>query len=95
LITDILAMQDKIGEAIQTQHELYDHWTMSSFDFFSYFLERSMVFYRIAKLCDKKGDRQQAILYYQKALHQWKHADEDLPELIDVKARLAQLSGEN
>ena len=63
--------------------------------FFDYFLERSMVHYRIAQLYEKTGNREQAISNYQKAVDQWKNADDDLPELLDAKVRLTELSGEN
>jgi hypothetical protein len=53
-----------------------------------------MVHYLVAQLYEKKGDRQQAILYYQRALDQWKNADEDMPEPHDARARLAKLKGE-
>jgi tetratricopeptide (TPR) repeat protein len=41
------------------------------------------------------GDEPRAIEYYEKALDQWKHADEDLPELIDTRNRLANLRTSN
>ena len=60
-------------------------------DFFSYFLERSRVYYNIAKLYERMGESSQAIECYEKAINQWKNADEDLPEKIDAKKRLANL----
>jgi tetratricopeptide (TPR) repeat protein/predicted Ser/Thr protein kinase len=62
-------------------------------DYFDYFDERSKVNFHLAKLYEKKGEPSKAIEYYSKALEQWKHADEDLPELIEAKTRLARLSG--
>jgi tetratricopeptide (TPR) repeat protein len=47
--------------------------------------------FRLAKLYEKKGETSKAIEYYSKALAQWKHADENLPELIEAKTRLAKL----
>ena len=61
---------------------------------FDYFYERSKVNFRLAKLYEKKGETAKAMEYYAKALAQWKHADEDLPELIEARARLAKLRGE-
>ena len=39
----------------------------------------------------KKGNYEQAMIYYKEFLNIWKDADEDLPELIDVKSRLPKL----
>jgi serine/threonine protein kinase len=44
--------------------------------------------YRLAKLYEQKGWPGKAIEQYEKFLEIWKDADEDLPELIDAKARL-------
>jgi len=38
-----------------------------------------------------KGDKQKAIENTEKFLELWKEADEDLPDLIDAKERLARL----
>jgi serine/threonine protein kinase/tetratricopeptide (TPR) repeat protein len=56
------------------------------------FLPKSI--YLEGKIHEKKGDRVKAIESYEKLLDMWKDADEDLPELIDAKARLAKLEGE-
>ena len=40
----------------------------------------------------KKGDHNLALKNYKKNLDIWKNADNDLPELIDAKKRLAKLS---
>jgi serine/threonine protein kinase/tetratricopeptide (TPR) repeat protein len=52
-------------------------------------------YFKLAKLYEERGKLNKAIENYQKFLEIWKNADEGLPELIDVKARLAKLSGEN
>ena len=52
-------------------------------------------FYLLGKLCEKKGDKAQAIKSYEKLLELWKNADRDLPELIDTQARLIRLKGNN
>jgi hypothetical protein len=41
------------------------------------------------------GDAPKAIEYYEKALDQWKNADENHPELIDTKARMAKFESSN
>ncbi len=48
-------------------------------------------FYLLGQIYEKKGNKQRAIENYTKLLHLWKDADEDLPELIDTKARLVKL----
>jgi len=45
----------------------------------------------LGKIYEKKGDTQLAIQNYEKFLDLWKNADEDLPDLIDAKKRLAKL----
>jgi len=45
--------------------------------------------YRLAKLYDAKGLKEQARGEYQKLLEHWKDADAGIPELIDAKKRLA------
>jgi tetratricopeptide (TPR) repeat protein len=47
--------------------------------------------YRLAKLYEEKSMTEKAITRYEKFLEIWKNADEDLPELIDAKKRLANL----
>ena len=47
--------------------------------------------YNLGKIYEKKGNYEQAIIYYQKFLNIWKDADDDLPELIDAKSRFAKL----
>jgi len=44
--------------------------------------------YRLAKLYDSKGLKEQAKGEYQKLLEHWKDADPGIPELIDAKKRL-------
>ncbi|MCH6559742.1 tetratricopeptide repeat-containing protein, partial [candidate division KSB1 bacterium] len=48
-------------------------------------------FHLLGKIYEKKGDHQPAIKNYEKFLDLWKDADEDLPDLIDAKKRLAKL----
>jgi hypothetical protein len=47
----------------------------------------------MGKIYEEKGDTKSAIRSYQKFLDLWKNADEDLPDLIDAKKRLAGLKG--
>jgi tetratricopeptide (TPR) repeat protein len=44
--------------------------------------------YRLAKLYDAKGLKEQARGEYQKLLEHWKDADPGIPELVDAKKRL-------
>jgi tetratricopeptide (TPR) repeat protein len=47
--------------------------------------------YELAKLYEEKGSKVKAIEQYEKFLEIWKDADENLPEPIDAKNRLAKL----
>jgi len=47
--------------------------------------------YRLAKLYDATGLKEQARGEYQKLLEDWKDADPGIPELVDAKVRLAAL----
>jgi tetratricopeptide (TPR) repeat protein len=47
--------------------------------------------YRLAKLYEEKGMREEAKKEYARFLELWRDADSDRPELADAKARLAQL----
>ena len=47
--------------------------------------------YILGKLYEKKGNYEQAMIYYQNFLDIWKDADNDLPDLIDAKSRLTKL----
>lgn len=47
--------------------------------------------YRLAKLYESKGLKEQARAEYQRLLEDWKDADPGIPELVDTKARLAAL----
>ena len=50
-------------------------------------------FYLLGKIYQKSGDTNLAIKNYEKFLELWKDADQDLPDLIDAKKRLANLKG--
>ncbi len=47
--------------------------------------------YRLGKLYETKGLKEQARTEYQKLLEDWKDADPGIPELVDAKKRLAAL----
>ena len=49
--------------------------------------------YSLAKLYEEKNRQGKAIEQYKRFLEIWKDADEELPDLIDAKERLAQLRG--
>ncbi len=49
------------------------------------------IFYLLGKIHEKKGDLKLALENYGKFLEMWKDADEDLPDLIDAKARYKRL----
>ena len=87
----IREQQETYDAAVRLLLGLYDNWILSNNYFFSYFLERSRVYYRVAGLYEKQGNIKQAVLFYEKALEQWKHADKDLPEVVDARVRLVRL----
>lgn len=60
-------------------------------DAFDYYYERGIIDYRLGKLYERRGDPQQAAARYAQFIAQWKHADANLPELADAKARLARV----
>ena len=47
--------------------------------------------YQLGKIYEEKGEFEKAIQYYESFLDIWQEADKDLPDLIDAKARLANL----
>jgi hypothetical protein len=51
-------------------------------------------FYLLGLVNEALNEQAAAIKAYQDLLEIWKEADEDLPELIDAKSRLARLIGE-
>jgi len=71
---------------IQTINEL-------SFGFRACYLPKS--YYLLGKSYEKLNDIDSAKKYYHKFLDMWKNADEDLPDLIDAKKRLANLTEGN
>ncbi len=86
---------DKAVEAVrrlQSIHSNFSHWDV---DAPVYLVERAIYFsksfYLLGKIYEKKGDNELAIQNYEKFLDLWKDADEDLPDLIDAKKRLAKL----
>ncbi len=77
-------------ETIHTAQRIYIHYFGPArwrFDFYP------RGFYLLGKIYEKKGDQKLAIENYEKFLDLWKDADEDLPDLIDAKERLAKLRG--
>jgi tetratricopeptide (TPR) repeat protein len=51
-------------------------------------------FYQLGKINERRGDRVKAIDYYKKFLDLWKDGDPGLPEVEDVRKRLAGLRGQ-
>ncbi|MFQ5865328.1 MAG: protein kinase [bacterium] len=92
----ILALMGNYEEAVKGYKNFYNfvESRVSGIggNFFDYYYERSRVPYNLARIYDQMGDTTKAVEYYSKTLDQWKNADADLPELLDAKARLVQLT---
>ena len=59
----------------------------------AHWLAHSKGLYVLGKIYEKKGDPKLAVENYEKFLNLWKDADNDLPDLLDAKARLGKLKG--
>ncbi len=78
---------DRAKESLIQIQSLYDN----SLGVRAVYYPKSM--YLLGRIYEKKGEKELAIANFEKFLDLWKEADEDLPELIDAKARLAKLKG--
>lgn len=76
---------DNAKESLLRLHTVDDN----SYGFRAVFYPKS--FYLLGKIYMKQGKKKLAIENYEKFLELWKEADEDLPDLIDAKKRLAAL----
>jgi len=89
--------KDALGQAYHQAGELdkaiaeYERITRFDPDNMDRRLIHPKYHYRLAKLYEEKGLMDKAIERYEKFLGFWKDADEDRPELIDARARLAKL----
>ena len=87
---------DQAIEAVTRLQGIHSNFARWNVDAPLYILELAIYlpksFYLLGKIYEKKGDTQLAIENYEKFLDLWKDADEDLPDLIDAKERLARLT---
>ncbi|MBI4810426.1 MAG: hypothetical protein HY800_03100 [Ignavibacteriales bacterium] len=92
----LVQLQDKI-KALDLYDETYNFIlarnSFSGGDLFDFYLERSKLDYYKAKMYEHFGEKAEAIKYYEKAIYDWRNADKDYVNLVDVKARLAILRG--
>jgi predicted negative regulator of RcsB-dependent stress response len=79
-------LDDAIKSLLQIQT-----WYDNNYGLRSVFYPKS--FLLLGQIYERKGDKKLAIENYEKLLHFWKDADQDLFEVIDTKARLAKLRG--
>jgi len=66
-------------------------YAMVGGDFLDFWLERSKLDYYKAKTFEQFGDKNEAIRFYRKAVHNWRNADKDYPPYVEAKQRLAIL----
>ncbi len=87
-----LYIQERYKEA---KYELYKLKATDEPNFFKLDCEFAFAYprtlYLLGKIHEELDEKQEAIETYQKFLHIWKNADEDLPEKIDAQKRLANL----
>jgi serine/threonine protein kinase/predicted Zn-dependent protease len=76
---------DRAAELLRHLQTVYDN----RYGFRAVYYPKS--FYLLGRIYEKKGERKLAIENYETLLNLWKDADQDLPELIEAKARLAAL----
>ena len=76
---------DKAAESLLQLQAVYDN----AWSFRGAYYPKS--FYLLGKIYEKKGDTKLATEHYEKFLELWKNADEDLPELLNARARHARL----
>ena len=82
---------EKAIEALHRMQRIYWAGTRLVSSFRAEFYPKS--FYLLGKIYEKQGDKQLAIESYEKFFNLWRHADKDLPELLEAKVRLAELKG--
>ena len=96
LIAEIEALNGRFEKAVQILKKFRDAVTLKNRymggDNLDFLIARSHVYYNLAELYEKKGDKSPAIDYFTKTIDEWKYADNNLAELIDAKLQLARLS---
>jgi tetratricopeptide (TPR) repeat protein/predicted Ser/Thr protein kinase len=65
--------------------------TMMGGDPFEFWIEQSKLDYYEGRMYERFGQKTQAISCYQKASHNWQHADRDYPPSVDARERLTNL----
>ncbi len=92
LTAEVEALENRFEKAVQILKKFRSMVTLKNSymggDNLDFLIGRSHINYDIAKLYDKNGKIKEAIEYYQKALGEWKYADQNIPELISIKQRL-------
>jgi len=78
-------------ERAREEHEKILTFTMGKL-YFGDIYARSL--YWLGKICEEKGQKREAIEYYEKFLELWKDADPGFPEVEDSRKRLAGLQSD-
>ena len=79
---DLINAKLNAEAALQIYHPL---------DFFMRGVYYPKTLFLLGKISEAKGDAPAALQYYQRLLDLWKNADDDLPDFLEAKRRLAAL----
>ena len=80
------------GTAITILEELRKNYSSFEFGLYQEYADvAAKSYYLTGKVYEKTNDRRKAIQSYERFLEIWKHADANIPELVDAKKRLAAL----
>ena len=83
---------NQAGTAITVLEDLRRNYSTFETGFYQDYADvAAKSYYLTGKAYEKLNERRKAIQSYEKFLELWKHADKDIPELMDARKRLAAL----